>query len=144
MTIDTTAQQSATDADQDQMSSDSTLSTADLGSSSAAARTESNSPDTEVETRSTGGTAPLFSDEDAQSFRDQWSSIQASFVDDPQQAVQQADSLVANTIKRLAQVFADERDKLEAQWSSGQDASTEDLRVALQRYRSFFDRLLSV
>ncbi|HZU61018.1 MAG TPA: hypothetical protein VE983_08635, partial [Solirubrobacteraceae bacterium] len=60
------------------------------------------------------------------------------------QAVQQADGLVADVIQRLAQVFADERNKLEDQWSSGGDADTESLRKALQTYRSFFDRLLSV
>ena len=64
------------------------------------------------------------------------------FVDNPRQAVEQADHLVAETVKRLAQMFADERNKLEQQWSRGDHVSTEDLRVALMRYRSFFDRLL--
>jgi hypothetical protein len=64
-------------------------------------------------------------------------------VDEPRHAVEQADSLVAEMMQHLAQLFADERSKLEAQWTRGEDVSTEDLRVALQRYRSFFDRLLS-
>ena len=55
-----------------------------------------------------------------------------------------ADGLVAEMMQRLAKVFADERSKLEEQWSRGDDISTEDLRVALRRYRSFMDRLLSV
>jgi hypothetical protein len=88
--------------------------------------------------------APLFAGEDAQRFRSRWDSIQTGFVDEPREAVEQADGLVAETIKHLAQTFADERSKLESQWGRGDDISTEDLRVALQRYRSFFDRLLSV
>ena len=66
------------------------------------------------------------------------------FVDEPRQAVQQADSLVAGAMKRLAEMFAAERAKLEGQWDRGDDVSTEDLRLALRRYRSFFGRLLSV
>jgi hypothetical protein len=58
--------------------------------------------------------------------------------------VEQADALVAEVIKRLADSFAAERSKLEGQWGRGDDVSTEDLRIALRRYRSFFDRLLSV
>jgi hypothetical protein len=87
--------------------------------------------------------APLFAPEAAQELRSNWDSIQTGFVDNPRQAVEQADHLVAQTIKRLAEVFANERNQLEQQWSRGDNVSTEDLRVALQRYRSFFDRLLS-
>jgi hypothetical protein len=88
--------------------------------------------------------APLFSSEAAEDFRSRWSQIQTGFVDEPRRAVEQADALVAQVIKRLAENFADERSKLEAQWGDGGDVNTEDLRVALQRYRSFFDRLLSM
>jgi hypothetical protein len=87
---------------------------------------------------------PLFPSNEADGFRSRWDSIQASFVDQPRQAVEQADSLVAEVIKRLADSFASERGKLEEQWGRGDDVDTEDLRLALQRYRSFFDRLLSV
>ena len=87
---------------------------------------------------------PLFSPEEAAQFRSRWDGIQVGFVDEPRHAVEQADELVASTVKRLAQIFADERTKLEQQWSRGDQVSTEDLRVALQRYRSFFSRLLSV
>jgi hypothetical protein len=69
--------------------------------------------------------------------------VQASFVDEPRKAVQEADNLVASVMKRLAEGFAKERSALEQQWDSGDNVSTEDLRVALQRYRSFFDRLLN-
>jgi hypothetical protein len=88
--------------------------------------------------------APLFPSDEGQDFRSRWDAIQTGFVDEPRRAVEQADGLVAEMMKRLAQVFADERSKLEEQWSRGDNISTEDLRVALQRYRSFFDRLLSV
>ena len=89
-------------------------------------------------------TEPLFPASEGEQFRSRWNSIQASFVDEPRKAVEQADGLVAEMIKRLATVFADERTKLESQWGRGEDVDTEDLRVTLRRYRSFFDRLLSV
>jgi hypothetical protein len=87
---------------------------------------------------------PLFAQTDAVDLRSRWEKIQIGFVDEPRQAVEQADELVANAIKRLADVFAAERQKMEAEWDKSDIVSTEDLRVALRRYRSFFDRLLSV
>ena len=89
-------------------------------------------------------TSPLFSPEETKSLRSRWDEIQVSFVDEPRQAVQQADNLVANAMKRLAEVFAEERGRLDQQWDRGGDVSTEDLRLALRRYRSFFGRILSV
>jgi len=88
--------------------------------------------------------APLLSPEEAKDFRARWDAIQVGFVDEPRRAVEQADSLVAGAMKRLAEMFADERAKLEGQWDRGDNVSTEDLRLALRRYRSFFGRLLSV
>lgn len=88
--------------------------------------------------------APLFSQNDTVELRAQWDSIQAGFVDEPRKAVEQADKLVATAMKRMAEMFAQERAKLEGQWDRGDDVSTEDLRVALRRYRSFFNRLLSM
>ena len=87
---------------------------------------------------------PLFAQNDTQDFRSRWEKIQIGFVDEPRTAVVKADELVAHAIKRLAEVFASERHKLEAEWDKADNVSTEDLRVALRRYRSFFDRLLSV
>jgi hypothetical protein len=87
---------------------------------------------------------PLFASNETEDFRHRWSDIQTGFVDEPRQAVERADALVAAAIKRLAEIFAEERANLERQWSRGGDVSTEDLRVALRRYRGFFDRLLSV
>lgn len=87
---------------------------------------------------------PLFSTNEAKDFRARWDTIQAGFVDDPRRVVEQADSLVEGTMKRLAEVFAEERAKLEGQWDQGDGVSTEDLRLALRHYRSFFSRLLAV
>jgi len=87
--------------------------------------------------------APLFDEAATTDLRDRWTDVQAGFVDEPRSAVERADSLVAEVMQRLADSFATERKALEQQWSRGDDVSTEDLRVALRRYRSFFDRLLS-
>jgi hypothetical protein len=86
----------------------------------------------------------IFPGQETEGFRSRWHQVQGTFVDEPRQAVEQADQLVASVVKRLAEVFADERNRMEHEWSQGQDVSTEDLRQALRRYRSFFDRLLSV
>ena len=88
--------------------------------------------------------SPLFPSEELQGLRTRWKEIQTGFVDEPRKAVEQADGLVASAMKRLAEVFAEERAGLEKQWDRGDTVSTEDLRVALQRYRTFFERLLSV
>ena len=87
---------------------------------------------------------PLFPSNELEELRNRWSGVQTAFVDEPRSAVEQADSLVASAMKRLAEVFAEERSRLEQQWDRGDNVSTEDLRIALQRYRSFFQRLLSV
>ena len=87
---------------------------------------------------------PLFPNDDANELRRRWDAVQASFVDEPRRAVEEADSLVAGAMKRLAETFAAERATLESQWDRGDNVSTEDLRLALQRYRSFFSRLLSM
>lgn len=87
---------------------------------------------------------PLFSNDEGQQMRSRWDGIQTGFVDEPRKAVEQADALVASAMKRLAEMFAEERQKLERQWDRGDNISTEDLRIALQRYRSFFTRLLSI
>ena len=81
-------------------------------------------------------------DEDAR-FQHRWEELQAAFVDEPRRTVEQADELVAQVMKRIAEGFATEREQLEQHWGRGEDVSTEDLRVALQRYRAFFRRLLS-
>src|ERR1700686_2759962 len=88
--------------------------------------------------------APLYDEREAGDLRTRWQNIQGGFVDDPRASVEQADQLVANSIKRLPGVFSNERPSLEATGSRGDEVSTEDLRQALRRYRSFFDRLLAI
>lgn len=86
----------------------------------------------------------LLPDDIVEDLRPRWADIQASFVDEPRRAVQKADALVADAIRRLAEAFADARADLERDWDRGEDVSTEDLRVAFRRYRTFFDRLLDI
>jgi hypothetical protein len=95
------------------------------------------------EARSEDDFAPLFENNEAEGFRTQWLEIQSRFVDDPSVSVKDADDLVADVIKNITRSFADKRMSLESQWKSG-DVSTEELRVAMKRYRSFFNRLLSL
>lgn len=85
----------------------------------------------------------LFAENEATTLRGQWTDVQAGFVDDPKQCVHQADALVSEVVERLTANLAQARSRLEEQWASGAEASTEDLRVALKRYREFFDRLLA-
>ena len=134
------------------------LPSADMaGAAAAAARREPISDQTEIDRergavdyQSTAGSQPeedsppLFEQDALEKFRSSWGAIQTGFVDNPGGAVKEADELVAAVMKRLAEGFADERANLEQAWGKGDDVSTEDLRVALRRYRSFFDRLLSV
>lgn len=84
----------------------------------------------------------LLSESDITDLRSRWNDVQAEFVDEPRRSVEQADQLVATVMQRLAEGFANERASLEKQWDSGDSVSTEELRVALQRYRAFFGRLL--
>lgn len=116
------------------------LTTAELAGTGTANRTEPN----QGSANSGDQPTPLFPNEDANELRHRWDAVQASFVDEPRRAVEDADSLVAGAMKRLAETFAEERAALESQWDRGDNVSTEDLRIALQRYRSFFSRLLSM
>jgi hypothetical protein len=86
----------------------------------------------------------ILSDVETKEFGSRWTNIQSEFVDEPRRAVESADKLVASAIDRISKSFTDERSRLESQWSRGDEVSTEDLRLALQRYRSFFGRLLSL
>jgi hypothetical protein len=107
----------------------------------AEVQAESDRPEAQSETDE--GLEPLLGNDEAGGFRERWQSIQVTFVDEPRQAVEEADSLVDELMQRLAQTFRQERENLESQWSRGDNVSTEDLRVGLQRYRSFFERLLA-
>lgn len=88
--------------------------------------------------------APLLPRDALDELRERWTHVQSRFVDEPRRAVEHADSLVAELMMRLAESFANERSGLEKQWGRNQEVDTEDLRIALQRYHSFFDRLLDV
>ncbi len=105
------------------------------------------SPETETgpseAATATAGAEPLLSADARQELGSRWSEIQANFVDHPQGSVQEADALVVDVMQRVTGSLSNERERLESQWRQGDDVSTEDLRVALTRYRTFFDRLLS-
>jgi hypothetical protein len=123
------------------------LTTRDMVAGAATARArEQQQPEEAVSQVQTAAetNAPLFDTGETDGFRSRWNSIQTQFVDEPRRSVEQADELVAQTMKRLAEIFAAERENLEREWDRGDNVSTEDLRIALQRYRSFFDRLLTV
>jgi hypothetical protein len=134
--------------DEPQFDNDQELTTADLAQGKRPGSTQEMRP----QPVTMGGSgieehtehAPLFPPNELENLRTRWKEIQTGFVDEPRKAVEQADGLVASAMKRLAEVFAEERSRLEQQWDRGDNVSTEDLRVGLQRYRSFFDRLLSV
>jgi hypothetical protein len=115
---------------------DEHLSTADLARQMPAANQQQH-PDNEAP-------GPLLPQDFVQDLRTRWDRVQTGFVDEPRNAVQEADELVAQAMKRLADSFAEERNRLEQQWARGDDVNTEDLRIALRKYRSFFQRLLSV
>jgi hypothetical protein len=122
------------------MSEERKLSTSDIA---AAASAERNAP-APVQPAVDDRPAALFPVEELNGYRARWSGIQTGFVDEPRKAVEEADALVAALMKRLAEVFAEERRQLEAHWEKSDKVSTEDLRIAMQRYRSFFERLLSI
>jgi hypothetical protein len=107
----------------------------------ADAPTQTNGSSTESQAPS--DESPLLAADEAEDYRWRWDAIQTRFVDAPRDAVADADALVAELMRHLAEVFSRERADLEASWESGQDVSTEDLRVSMQRYRSFFNRLLA-
>jgi hypothetical protein len=113
------------------------------GDEPSAARKEP--PQMETEPSSEPSTErSLLADNDLSGLRSRWDDVQAAFVDNPKECVQKADILVAEVVEQLTTGFSDARSRLEAQWARGESASTEDLRVALTRYREFFQRLLSV
>jgi hypothetical protein len=129
---------------------DETTRTPDVAGAATGDRYETEAVDENAAAGTTGSNeasqdeqGPLLPEEQSERFVTRWREIQAGFVDEPRESVAQADALVADLMQRLAAGFSDEREQLEAQWDRGDDVSTEDLRVALRRYRAFFDRLLS-
>jgi len=122
------------------MAEEQKLTTADIASRGTATEADDSADPT---ADNSGTTEPLFSASDADRYRDQWTNVQSEFVDQPREAVEQADRLVADLMQSLAAQFSETRSGLESQWNDSDDVSTEDLRVAMTRYRSFFERLLS-
>jgi hypothetical protein len=114
------------------------------GRADAAARAETTGRGEAANEHEAEALEPLFTPDRAETYRNRWISIQSSFVDDPRQAVRSGDELVAQVMANLASTFADERHRMEAQLDATGEGATENLRVALRRYRSFFDRLLSL
>jgi hypothetical protein len=102
----------------------------------------------EVESSTAGTEASteksLFAEDELSGLRSRWDDVQSGFVDDPKECVHKADGLVSDVVDQLTTGFSEARSRLEAQWARGEEASTEDLRLALKRYREFFERLLAV
>lgn len=126
------------------------LTTADLSGATSAERASGEDPSNDERERPAGAETsgdehpePLLDDEETESFQARWREIQVRFVDEPRDSVKDADGLVADLMQRLAGSFSEERNRLEGEWERGSEVSTEDLRVALKHYRSFFNRLLS-
>ena len=132
-----TAEQDRPTADQDRPT------TADIASGGDRQASPEETPKEAGESAEEDDRQPLLAEDATSDVRDRWEQIQGSFVDEPRRAVEEADTLVAELMQQLADSFAQERQGLEGQWDRGDEVSTEDLRIALQRYRSFFDRLLS-
>jgi hypothetical protein len=134
------------------MTEDRRLSTSDLVDAAGRAearhaavaddRPDPDAPRDRREDERTGADEPLFDAADADGYRTRWGAIQTGFVDEPRRAVEEADALVAEVVKRLAEGFAGTRQRLETEWERNDQVSTEDLRQSMRRYRSFFDRLL--
>ncbi len=125
---------------------DENLTTAELASIEGGNGNKTEAQQDQIQTRGGDGGSlqPLLPTDRTQQFRARWDELQIKFVDDPRNSVAQADQLVAELMKDLASTFASEREDLENQWSKGGNISTEDLRIALRRYRSFFERFLAV
>jgi len=102
---------------------------------------ETNTHETPIGTNAAASVS-LLNREESENFRKRWNEIQGKFVDEPRSAVEQADELVTEVIELITQMFNNEHRSLEAQWNEGKDVTTEDLRIALQRYRSFFNSLV--
>jgi hypothetical protein len=118
------------------------LTTSDLAQAADEPRDGDTRPEPDAAEDDDDAREPLLPADQSERFTIRWQEVQAAFVDEPQQSVEQADALVADLMQRIAAIFSEEREHLEGQWAQGDDVSTEDLRVALMRYRSFFDRLL--
>jgi hypothetical protein len=119
------------------------VTTRDLAARESDARAEDAAPESGPKQAGEPTAVALLPPEEGDRYRSDWQEIQTAFVDEPRSSVESADKLVADLMQQLATSFSDERARLEGQWDRGDDVSTEDLRVALTKYRSFFERLLA-
>jgi hypothetical protein len=85
----------------------------------------------------------LIPEDRAASYGQRWDTVKGTFVDEPREAVAQADALVGELLDELETLFHEQRRSIEHGLDTD-ETSTEDLRLALRRYRSFFERLLAV
>jgi len=116
--------------------------TAGTGQDTAADRRAEAVADDSRESEGSEGRERLVPAERAHEYSSRWDALKGDFVDEPRRAVAQADDLVGELLDEIQRLFADQRRDLEQGFDHDR-ASTEDLRLALRRYRSFFDRLLS-
>jgi hypothetical protein len=130
-------------AEADTQAGDSDQATADAPAEPQGSATQGDAGRADGDAADIDEAGSLLPEGEESDFQRRWEEIQTRFVDDPRQAVEDADALVAGVMQRIAEGFAQARDGLEGQWSRGEDVGTEELRVALQRYRAFFRRLLS-
>ncbi len=127
-----------------EVTSDPRDTAADAGAGRRAADDQARAAAAEPATTNAQGEAALFDRDAAKDFQERWLVIQTEFVDEPGAAVKKAEALVGEVVTQLTESFARERENLEARWSGSDDVSTEDLRQAIRRYRSFFNRLLAI
>ena len=114
------------------------------GSSTARTAPSAEERPSSTETTESSSRQSLFAEDELSVLRLRWDEVQAGFVDDPRECVQKADGLVSDVVDRLTTGFSEARSRLEEQWARGEEGSTEDLRLALKRYREFFQRLLAL
>ncbi|PQP15905.1 hypothetical protein [Rhodococcus opacus] len=135
----TTGSSTETAGSGETVSSAGTTGSSTAGTAPSAEGTHSSTEATESSSRQS-----LFAEDELSVLRSRWDEVQAGFVDDPRECVQKADGLVSDVVDRLTTGFSEARSRLEEQWARGEEGSTEDLRIALKRYREFFQRLLAL
>lgn len=135
----TTGSSTETAGSGETVSSAGTTGSSTAGTAPSAEGTRSSTTATESSSRQS-----LFAEDELSVLRSRWDEVQAGFVDDPRECVQKADGLVSDVVDRLTTGFSEARSRLEEQWARGEEGSTEDLRIALKRYREFFQRLLAL
>lgn len=138
--VDTSADAAVADSDVGTTRSDAGTTPAGVGTTTSVAGSDPSSGSAGTDM---GGAGPLLPERDVEAASQRWHQIQSTFVDDPRRAIAEADMLVSRLVQQVTELFNAERSQFESLWDRGDEVSTEELRVGLQRYRSFFHRLLS-